>query len=215
MSFSIELLCRRFPRLYHMADENSWPSIEKHGLLSTSALLDLFEVPGYARKLIEECHRPESIRLHHPVHGTAIIRDQKPMSDEGLTRCLNGKLTPSEWYRLLNGKVFFWLTHERLMRLARAKPYRNHRHCILTIDTARLLKRYADRVTLSPINSGCTKPYPATRGQDTFLPIAKYPFAHWEKQRRKKDPIVELAVQYSVPNLREMITNREYIIASK
>ena len=31
-------------RLYHMADNASWKGLHRHGLLSTEALLDLFEV---------------------------------------------------------------------------------------------------------------------------------------------------------------------------
>lgn len=34
-------LAERYPRLFHMAAAGSWPSIERHGLLSTSALLDI------------------------------------------------------------------------------------------------------------------------------------------------------------------------------
>jgi uncharacterized protein DUF7002 len=37
------------PRLFHMAEPGSWAGIQRHGLLSTSALLDLFEVDGDLR----------------------------------------------------------------------------------------------------------------------------------------------------------------------
>lgn len=211
MGLTVELLCKNFPYLYHMADEYSWPSIKRHGLLSTSALLDLFEITGHKRELIEAYHRPESVRIHHPVHGAAVIRDQKPMSDKGLIRCLPSSMSPSEWYKTLNEKVFFWLSHDRLMRLVRAKAYRAKKHCVLTIDTARLLSRHVDRVVLSPINSGCTKPYPHPRDRNTFLPIHLYPYDYWRSKRRKNDSIVELAVQYSVPGISEMVKNIEYI----
>ena len=41
-----EYLAQRWPRLYHMAEAGSWESVKRHGLLSTTALLDLFEVSG-------------------------------------------------------------------------------------------------------------------------------------------------------------------------
>src|SRR3970282_1237905 len=77
-------LARHYPRLFHMAEAGCWPSVQRYGLLSTSGLLDLFEVDPEQRVQLESRHRPESVRIQHPVHGTAVIRDQKPMSDSGL-----------------------------------------------------------------------------------------------------------------------------------
>jgi hypothetical protein len=34
---------------------------------------------------------------------TAWIRDQRPMSDKNLAGCLRDGLTPTDWYRMLNG----------------------------------------------------------------------------------------------------------------
>jgi len=62
-----------------MAEAGSWPSIRRHGLLSTSALLDLFEVTGVERVRLESQRRPETVKIEHPEHGEALIRDQKPL----------------------------------------------------------------------------------------------------------------------------------------
>src|SRR5687768_14367920 len=97
-------LSHRFPLLFHMAALGSWPSIQSHGLLSTSSLLDLFEISEASRVTVEAAHRPESIQLSHPKHGVATVRDQIPMSDNGLRRCLADGLTPRDWYQLLNRK---------------------------------------------------------------------------------------------------------------
>src|SRR5262245_60128665 len=110
-------LIERYPRLYHMAEDGAWPSIERHGLLSTSALLDLYGVDGAERVTIESSHRPDSIEINRDGLGTAVVRDQKPMSDAGLARCLQDGLSPEEWYRILNNKSFFWLTERRLLIL--------------------------------------------------------------------------------------------------
>jgi hypothetical protein len=194
-------LYARYPRLYHMAAAGSWPRIEGHGLRSTTALLDLFEIRGTHRDRIESQHRPESITIEHRTHGIAVIRDQKPMSDSGLIRALPEEdgLTPSDWYRILNKKVFFWLTPERLQRLVDAKAYRNQRQTVIVLDTRKLLTRHSDNILLSPINSGCTKPFPHSRGVATFMRIEEYPFA--DRLRRRLEPIVELAVDYLVPNV--------------
>src|SRR5260221_1026036 len=158
-----ELLIRTFPRLFHMADRDSWPSIQKHGLLSTTALLDLFQIDGAKRDALESAHRPECVPILHPKFGRAVIRDQKPMSDKGLLRCLRG-LTPKDWYRLLNRKVFFWLHEERLETLLNAEAYWDKGHCVLTVDTRKLVEQHLDRIVLSPMNSGCTRPMPFPRG---------------------------------------------------
>jgi hypothetical protein len=188
-----------------MAQEGSWPSIQQRGLLSTSALLDLFQVSGTERELIESKHRPNSIQISHSLYGSAVIRDQKPMSDEGLKRSLLDEFTPDKWYRNLNSRVFFWLTEDRLKRLLNAKAYRGSRHTVLTLDSRLLLERHADRTSLSPINSGCTKPFPHPRGNGTFLPLSEYPFEDWRRKRAAKDSIIELAIDYSVPDVKDIV----------
>ena len=46
------------------------------------------------------------------------------MSDAGLYKCLCDGLTPREWYRMLNSKVFFWVTRERLEKMLNARAYK-------------------------------------------------------------------------------------------
>ena len=46
---------------------------------------------------------------------------------------------------------------------------------------------------------------PHPRGGDCFLPVREYPYGAWAKKRRKKDAVVELAVDYSVPDVAEMV----------
>ena len=43
----------RYPRLWHMAEVENWELIQRRGLLSTSALLDLFQYEGAKREAIE------------------------------------------------------------------------------------------------------------------------------------------------------------------
>ena len=81
-----EELVEHFPRLYHMAESGTWPSIKAHGLLSTSALLELYGVNGEERRRIEGHRRQESITIRHDEHGSAVIRDQKPISESALQK---------------------------------------------------------------------------------------------------------------------------------
>lgn len=182
------------PVLYHMAERDSWPSIRHHGLLSTSSLLDLYKIEGTTRSAIESERRPTGVSIERPGLSRAVIRDQKPMDDAGLRRCLQDGLTPADWYRILNKKVFLWLTRDRLLRLLSAKPYRDLEHDVLELDTPSLVRACMDRITLSPINSGATKPFPRDRGLDTFLSVSSYPYADWRRRRKAGERVVELAV---------------------
>jgi hypothetical protein len=196
----VELLVERYPRLYHMAEQASWPSIERHGLLSTSALLDLFEINGTRRAVIESARRPESVEITHRVHGTVVIRDNIPLREGPLAQALRG-MTLTEWYETLNRRVFFWVRQERLVRLLRGMAYRNRAHDVLTVDTASLVAAHEQRVTLAPINTGSTIFNPQPRGVGTFLPIADYPYEDWRRRRGRADAVVELAVEHSVPDI--------------
>ena len=201
-----DYIAERWPYLYHMAEGGSWPSIERYGLCSTTALLDLFEIHGTDRDAIEARRRPESVRIDHPARGTAWIRDNKPINETVLRRTLVGTSEP-DWYRSLNSRVFFWLSEDRLTRLRRAPPYRARPHDILTVSTERLLAAHADEIELSPLNSGAVHPaanYP--RGAHTFQPIVRYPWLE-RVAVAPREPIVELTVRYMVTDVGSLVTD--------
>ena len=183
-------LIARYPRLYHMAEAGSWASIQANGLLSTSALLDRFEVNGVRRWEIESRRRPRSVAIEHSTHGRAVIRDQIPLNPTILDRCLVG-MTAAEWCETLNRRVFFWLEEDRVRRLLQARAYRAHPHDVLILDTRSLVTAYEDRITLAHLNTGTTVFRAPLRGLTTFCSIADYPF----EVRRA---VVELAVDRSV-----------------
>lgn len=199
---TVDELSARFPRLFHMAELGSWPSIRERGLLSTSGLLDLFGVKGDERYRLESCHRPESVPIFHELYDRAVIRDQKPMSDASLTKALAGRMEPEQWYRTLNSRVFFWLREQRLNGLLSARAYRDKLHDVLIVDTKELVKRHEPRIMLSPLNSGCTIPFPHKRGPETFQRLPDYPYA---SRKHLADPIVELAVDHGVRDIRDFV----------
>lgn len=202
----LEELLQNCPTLYHMAELGSWPSVQQHGLLSTSALLDMYGVNGDERLDIESRHRPESVTIRAAGLADAVVRDQKPMSDSGLRRALNGSMSTAEWYRILNQRVFFWLTRERLLRLTNAGAYRDREHDVLELDARSLVYDYYGRITLSPINSGCTTPFPHPRDGQTFTSIDNYPYHEKRRVRRRTDVVVELCVDSGVPDVARYVT---------
>lgn len=179
-----------------MAEEGTWPSIQRHGLLSTSALLDLFEVTDDERQGIECEWRSKSVRIEHPGHGSAVIRDQSPMDPYSLGPLLDG-LEPSDWYRLINRKTFFWSTRDRLNRFLNARPYKGSVHDVITIDTRSLVNEYEDDITLAPFNTGVSTFGPRyRRGLSTFKDIEDY--------REDARGVVEVAVDYGVKNIADL-----------
>lgn len=203
-----ETFLLRYPRLFHMAEEGTWPSIRKHGLLSTTALLDLAGVTGPRRESIESCRRPESVTLEHPVLGSVLIRDNKPLREKFLVGCLD-ELSPAEWYRELNRRVFFWTSEERLVRLLGARAYRLRPHVVITVDSASLLRQHSSRVRLAPLNTGSTLyPNAPRRGRATFRAMADQP------ERGKGSPVVEVTVEHSVPDIQSCAVRVERRLAA-
>ena len=189
-----------------MAEHGSWPKIKDLGLLSTSALLDLYEIQGNARYEIESQQRRESVTIYHPKYGKAVIRDQKVLHTGALEKLVDG-MSAEEYYRLLNGKTFFWARKERLLSLLNGRAYRGKTHDVLTIETDGLVKKHHNEITLSPINSGAIFGS-GRRGSHTFRKIKEYPYQEMCRKKHE-DAIVELVVDYAVKDISEFTVRVE------
>ena len=191
----LEHLATLHPVLYHMADARNWFSIERHGLLSTSVLLDRCAVSGARRDVLEASHRPAIVALSG-ASGTVFVRDQHPLDPSVLAGCLDD-MTPEAWYRVLNARVFFWPTRDRLERMLKA--YGREEQAVFAVDTRELLGRHAGKTELSHINSGfASKLYrPARRGRHTFVPLRDYAYS-------ARNKIAEVTVLGSVPDIFEV-----------
>lgn len=185
------------PSLFHMTADGAWPHILRHGLLSTTAILDLVGLSGDQRFRLEEERRLESVVLDAGAGERFVLRDQKPLHPGKLERCLVGMTVP-EWLRLLNAKVFLWPTRGRCERLLAAQAYRGRHHTVIEVDTARLLERHAAAVSLSPINAGSVLYNPPQRGPFTFAPLLEVAFDEWRRKRGRSRAIAELAVDYAI-----------------
>ena len=199
-----------WPKLYHMAEEGSWSSIRKIGLLSTTELLKKCNVGDRERASIESKWREDGLRIPCGEHGSVYIRDQIPMEPGELRKCLNG-MSPDEWYQFINGKVFFWTTMQDLQKFLSATHYRNKPHVVITVDTKAIVNLFFSSVSLSPINSGSTfydpNKYagPRTRNRNTFEKILDYRF----------DWIKELAIDGGIPDIISVALRVDRVIAHK
>jgi hypothetical protein len=194
----VEKLVECYPRLYHMAERGTWESIRARGLLSTTAVLDLMGLRGSKRHRYEAQQRRdmETILQGHP--DAIMLRDQLPMPPDRLQTALIDGTTPEDWYRLINGKVFFWAERKRLTTLLKARAYRNKEHDVLTIDTQSLMNAHENRAWLCRMNSGNTWPFPLPRGRGDFMRIAQYPAT---KKGAPAKKVVEVLIDYSVPDI--------------
>ncbi|MEM9726016.1 MAG: hypothetical protein AAF909_11190 [Pseudomonadota bacterium] len=205
---SPEELAHIYPTLFHVTEPDAWPKIQKHGLLSTLAILDLFEVDHATRVAVTEQCRPTQIPLKHPQHGSIVINDNKPMSEQALLKCLDDGLAPKDWLRMLNSRVFFWCSDEGLSRLLGAKMNKGRKRLVLVIDTLSFSKEHTDYIEICPINSGSTIRKPARRGLKTFTPLGALPYKDWQKKRGRRDKILEVTCLRGVPDICNFVRDR-------
>jgi hypothetical protein len=164
----------------------------EHGLMSTARLLDLVRIAESKRATLLRGHRPDSVRLSE----TVIIRDQRPMPPAALARALDDGLEPADWYELLNGFVFFWPDHDRMIRQRLACGDRPQ--VLLTFDASSLLSRFGMETFVSPINSGNARRKPALRGRETLVPYSMWLRDGWPTGERSRPP-AEFLLRCNVP----------------
>lgn len=196
-------LFQRYPRLYHMAADGSWPSIRENGLLSVTRLLDRYGLSGDDRLPYESVRRPGLMSLKAEGMPDAVIRDNKPMYESVLLKKLQDGLTPRDWYEILNRKAFFWVERKRLDTLLAA--YAGDPQIVLVLDTRKLVEAHRKDVRLCRINSGQTLYNAQPRGLGTFLPIDKYPTGPGRVGTPVRPVVAELVVEGGVPDVADFV----------
>jgi hypothetical protein len=187
-----------YPTLFHISLAQDVEQIMRHGLLSTSALLDRCEVHEEQRFKIESCQRPRPVTVSHSVHGAFVINDQAPMIPAALSKCLID-LSPEQWCRSLNRRVFFWPTQGRLAKHIGARLAAGRPRIVFCFETRSVLDALDfNSLEFSAINSGNTMRKAAPRGSATFLKASDYPFQERRKSRGLGDAIAEVTYPYAV-----------------
>lgn len=200
-----EELWRHYPVVYHLAWGGSWPSIKEHGLLSTKALLRLYGKTHEEIGVLTQARRAHWVEIDCPGRPSAVLRDQKPMTDAGLRRALDGSAEPWQWYDLINSMVFFWPTTARLSTMITVSAYEEVTHDVLVVDAQALVGLERDNIRISELNSGCTRPMPWPRDMTLFKQFADYPF---EDRRRKSGvprAVAEVCVVDRVERIAEAV----------
>ena len=179
---------RHFPRLYHLTFASNLPGIRANGLLSTEALANRFTSEDKAAALNGRR------RCIQQIEGVT-LRDQHAAVEAKMKSCLVGVTIP-EWLTLLNGKIFFYVSKEKVDVLAKA--YDSYSNVLLEIDTAELLATHAEHASLCRINSGSFLYNPRPRGRASFIPLAAYTY------KNKRDTPAELTMDRPIPEILRM-----------
>jgi len=194
-------LKRAYSRAWHSTFAGGWERIRASGigLASTTTLLDLYGVIGADRARLEEQPRGESEWLQADGLPPVLIRDQKPLLPVTRLERVLDDMSVSDWCRELNRRVYFFVRETPLKRLLAAYP--DEEHDVLVIDARKLVDRYEQAITLSPINTGAIAPAYAKRGAGTFVPIDRYPTTATGAPAK---PIAEITVDVPIPDIVEL-----------
>lgn len=198
LDVDIDDFVAKHPTLLHLADARSWPSIERHGLLSAAEIVRRWQVPSDRAEALLQQKRPRPVELRHPEFGTAVLRDQHPLQEHLLAPALVGGMTVPQWLRLLNGFVFFFTSDDRLRALRSA--YQDTPAVLLKVRTRSLVVEHGARVRLAGMNTGYTGRKVKERGAGTFLPIRRYDL---------RARVQEVAVMDEVSDLRDHLLSAE------
>ena len=191
-----EAFAGHYPRLYHMTAAGGWEGIREHGLLSVRQLLHRHQADEELTERVAFARRPEQVSLAPGV----TIRDNKVLNEKSLARALTGRLTPRDWYGMLNERAFLWANPKRLEKLLAGRAYRGDAHDVLAFDTLPLIRAHADRLEITPMNTGAAFMRAVPRGRETFVPLADLPWDEWRSKRGRADAVVEVAVPGGVPD---------------
>lgn len=139
------------------------------------------------------------------------------MPPKALARCLTDGVTPDEWYRLLNSKVFFWIDPDRLIRQRNACwPVEQ---VVLVIDAQKMLSAYSQQASVTPFNTGNAMRAAAQRNLSTFVPYDAWVESGWaheqitgNKVRPSSHKPVELTLSGAVPDVRDYVTETVFML---
>lgn len=208
---------RRHRFLYHVTARGSWPSISKHGLLTTNALLAECGVPNSARPHIIRRHRDRCKTLHGKELGgillTAVIRDQNALINNGdrlneEIKAQGDHISLEHWYERQNERVFFYPARAEAVGLACKYAGEGHPQDILVVCTRSLVDAHLKEIELCAFNSGATnrehlRPT-AEYGKwhdRLFQPVEDYAHICWPKGKRKLRTIREFTVRGGVHHI--------------
>jgi hypothetical protein len=206
-------LAREAPRLFHLTTPGASASILAHGLCCAASLVRDSTLAAERRRALLNERRAKEVPLTLQDGRSIRLNDNLPLSLKALQTCLHDGWSPADWIAHLNQHVFLWPSEKQLQKLLNARMNREREREVLVFDTSSLVAAHAERVCLSPINSGATVRNAPGRGAATFTPINAGAFAQWRRLRgmRSPDNIAEVVVRGDVQDAAQhLIELRRY-----
>jgi hypothetical protein len=165
-------LTKQFSALWHVTFAGGWDGIQQLGLLRA---IDI--APDRCDEL-----RLEPNEVDGP-GGTPIVLRNQLRSRIDPTPYLV-KMTPAEWWRLVNSRVYFFCRQADLDTLVGAYVQRGLAQDVIKLRTRRALEDVADMIEVTTVNAGVfPREREPSRGRDTFVPLADYPVSGVAKIR--------------------------------
>jgi hypothetical protein len=157
----------RFPNLWHATFPGGWDGIQQSGLRPSLDLLTAAGREGEASEL-----REEQVTLSLP-EGEAVLRAQTPNRKDPAPY-LDG-ITAEEWYRLLNGRSYFYVSRDDVDKMVAASLELGIAQDVATFQTRRLLTPVVDQVQVATVNATTfPRASGAVRGPGTFQALADF-----------------------------------------
>ena len=203
------------PRLYHITSVGSWELISRIGLLSTYSLLAKFGGDEARVAELTKKRRPKCVQLSHESFGDIQISDNLPLSEKKLLSCLDDGILPSQWFEMLNRRVFFWVDRKKIDGMANSNGGRKRSLEVLEFDTLSLASDNFKNTEITRFNTGNTNHKAAQRGLGTFSRLADVSYADWRRNRSKikktLDNIAEVTVVCGIENISRHLISRKAI----
>jgi hypothetical protein len=171
----IESFIEHSPFLYHLTcEQNAKNIINTKKLFSANVLIDMSENSTYLNIKNRKRFDHKSIS----VKGIEVfLRDQRPISELALSKCLTNNWAVGDFLFYLNARVFMWPNINRLQR--HFNRYADEKPVIFRFSSKDILNENPT-AKFSRLNSGATRANsylggkaPA-RGINTFLPFNEY-----------------------------------------
>lgn len=166
----IQKFIEQRPYLYHLTSAaNAKSIIAKRRLFSANQLITMSE--NEENDVVKRQKRTSHYKLI--VHGEeCLLRDQRPISEKALSKCLTDDWSVGDFLYHLNERVFMWPTLNRLRK--HFDRYEQENPVIFRFATGPILQANP-HVKFSRLNSGATRANSHLggkapgRGKNTFL----------------------------------------------
>lgn len=164
------------PKLYHLTHKDNIESIKQtKKIYSTDYIVKKSGIEEPEVFLKTRRSRLEKVNFN----GSEVyLRDQIPLRPSMIDKAMDGTCTSDEYIFLLNKRVFFWPTKNRLER--HYKTYKDQDPVILIFDTKEVYDLNKERVKFCRLNSGALRANsylggkPPARGLNTFKTLEDY-----------------------------------------